>query len=223
MQTRLLAAAVLALPIATSGGCCTMARLFCGPDRSPWVQIDFRSPEHTVRTLLEALRRDDSEVVYQCLADAYRRDLGIDSMSIQLAWQKVRDQIPGLHLAGYAEVPDPTCRDRDHAFVAIDVEGYVMEVELVRECYWQVRYRTPPKDYHLGTALGPGGTLRSLKGTASIEVLETGEDELDERSRLTMRPFEFSHSVAQVPLEDVDFAGVYREWKVLRVQQRAGE
>lgn len=222
MRPRLLALALLAAPIATSSGCCTMARLFCGPDRTPWISIDFRSPEHTTRTLLEALRRDDAEVVYACLSDAYRRRLRVDQMSIQLAWQKVRDQVPGLHLAGYAEVPEPTCRDRDHAFVAIDIEGHVMEVELVRECHWQVRYRTPPRDYRLGVELSPGRLVESLDGMADIEPVPTGEDDLDERSRLTLRPLEFAHSVELVPLEDIDFAGIFREWKVLDVRQRDG-
>ena len=38
---------------------------------------------------------------------------------------------------------------------------------------------------------------------------------------MSLRPLEFVHNVEQVPAADVDFAGVYREWKVLEVRQRS--
>ena len=110
MRPRLLALALLAAPIATSSGCCTMARLFCGPDRTPWISIDFRSPEHTTRTLLEALRRDDAEVVYACLSDAYRRRLRVDQMSIQLAGVTVQgslDVVDAVRAFGQHHPPGP--------------------------------------------------------------------------------------------------------------------
>lgn len=73
-----LAAVALLLPLS---GCCSLSRLFCGPDKSPWVPIDYSTPEATVRVLLEAIRRDEPSVVYESLAggillahEARRRD-----------------------------------------------------------------------------------------------------------------------------------------------------
>lgn len=130
--------ALLALPLQS---CCSLTRLFCGPDKSEWVSVRFDTPELTVRTFLEALRRDDPGVVYQCLSEPLRNSLGVDQDTTTMIWPLLRDKIPGLHLAGYATVADATRSGADMASIDLDIEGQSLKLQLVRQCHWEVRYR----------------------------------------------------------------------------------
>ncbi len=67
MSTRQIAilALVLALP---ASGCCSLAQLFCGPDDSEWPQIDFRTPRAGLATFMNAVLKDDCQVIYDSLA-----------------------------------------------------------------------------------------------------------------------------------------------------------
>ncbi len=65
-----LLAVILALP---APGCCTLARLFCGPDDSEWVQIDYKTAPAALATFMEAIRRDDCRVIYDSLGEALKR------------------------------------------------------------------------------------------------------------------------------------------------------
>lgn len=130
--------ALLCLPMQS---CCSLARLFCGPDKSEWVSVRFDTPELAVRTFLEALRRDDPSVVYKCLSEPFRAELGIDQDTAVVIWPKLRDRYPGLHVAGYAEVPDAKRVGANAAVVDLEIEGQPFQVELIRQCQWQVRFR----------------------------------------------------------------------------------
>ncbi|MBL8732929.1 MAG: hypothetical protein JNN13_11220 [Planctomycetes bacterium] len=198
----LFALLLLAVPQA---GCCSLARLFCGPDRTPWVPVSFETPEHTVRTLLEALRRDDPEVLYQCLAQEYCRQKGLDSVAVTVAWQQIRQENPGLHVAGYATVPAATRLDDDHAVVRLDVEGQALEVSLVRESRWRVRYRRDD-----GTAGDQGEPLATFAGQLDLQPLD-GVD----KSKLVARPVTVPHfGLEQLPLAKLELFAFERLWKV---------
>jgi hypothetical protein len=199
-----LLAALLSLP---AGGCCSLSRLFCGPDRSPWISERFDAPEHAVATLLEAIRRDAAEVVYLCLADSYRRRLGLDAMVARLAWQKVRDQNPGLHLAGYATVPAPRHRTETAASFTLDVEGTAIEVDVVQQSYWDVRYRRP--DGSLGET---GAAVASWVELGRVETVAAADTD---RSRLVLQPLVFEHEgLDAVPIERIESACLARRWRV---------
>lgn len=206
-------AIVLLTGLAPLGGCCSMARLFCGPDRSAWISVRFDGPEQTVGTLLEALRRDDPETVYLCLADRYRRTLGLDGQTVKLAWQKVREAAPGLFLVGYAELPAPALRTPQEARFELLVEGYRLDVALACEPYWEVRYRRP--DGSLGEFGRPAADWASYATVANLS-----DDEHD-RSELRLGPLRFDHEgVDAVPAEAVEQAILARRWKVVAIDQR---
>lgn len=198
----LVLAQVGVLPLA---GCCTIARGLCGPDRTPWVQVDFATPEATARTFLEALRRDDPDVVYRCLSHECRKRMGIDGLAAQLAWTEVRRQHPYLHVAGYATVPAAERLAADRARVQLDVEGTAVVVELVRQAKWEVRYRRAD-----GSLYEPGALVDDVAAVAAIAA-----DPQDERSTLQVQPLRFRHDgLDAVALADVEFAGVVRDWKI---------
>lgn len=210
----LLAATLLPLP-----GCCSLSRFFCGPDKSPWISIDFSSPRKAVMTLLEAIRRDEPQVVYECLSTDFRKQHGLDGLTVNLVWQKLREENPGLHMLGYATVPEPTGHGDDHASVTLEIEGRRVDVDLVRQCYWEMRYRRTAAmlgQEHDGPEGEGGEPIRSFVGFARIETL--GDTE---RSRIVLQPLTFYHDgIETVPLEALEHVALTQRWKVaeLRVQ-----
>jgi hypothetical protein len=201
---------VLAALLGSLSGCCSLARLFCGPDRTPWIWPDFETPEKTVRTALEALRRDDPEAFYVCLSNGYRDRTGLDMLTTMVVFQQ---QNPGLHLAGYAEVPEATRVSADRAEMVLDVEGHVFDVRLVRDSLWEVRYERPN-----GTLGDFGRPIGSWPGIA--RVVARDDPERDE-SVLTIQPLTFGHfGLDEVPLEHITRFTVERRWKIDAVTPR---
>ena len=207
--------AVVALSLPMTG-CCSLARLFCGPDRSDWISVDYRTPELAVRTLLEAFRRDDPQIVYLSISNGFRKRLGVDALTAELAWPKIREQNPGLHLAGYAEVPTPTLRGLDRADVVLDIEGNRVELRLVRQSYWEVRYRRPGG----GDGDEPAAVGRPIPSFVGFADVAFVEDADDDESKITIEPLTFQHyNLDEVPLANVEFAGLFRRWKVEGLRQ----
>lgn len=191
-------------------GCCSLARLFCGPDRSPWISVRYDTPERAVATLLEAIRRDEPQIVYLSLADEYRKRLGLDAAIAQLAWAKLREENPGLHVVGYAEVPPPTRLADNGATFELQIEGTRVDVEVVRESLWEIRYRRP--DGSLGEQ---GNVIASWNPYAKVETLDDPDRDL---SVLTVVPMRFEHEgVDAIGLEAIEHAALTRRWKVARI------
>lgn len=201
----LLVAAPLLLSLSS---CCTLSRLFCGPDDSRWVSIAHDTPEATVATLLEAIRRDAPEIVVGCLSAALRRQNGLDSVTAQLAWEQLEQQVPGLHLAGYAKIPPPESHTRGSARFVIDVEGHRLRIDLVQESFREIVYERPG-GMPAGRSLVP---LASWSGMARVEWID---DPDFDKSRLTIEPLEFEHEgLDAVPLDAIRRAGLIRLWRV---------
>ena len=214
--SRLAWSILLLLPLS---GCCTLARFFCGPDTTPWVSVRFETPRLAVMTLLEALRRDDPEIVCLSFSQEYRKRLKMDVLTVGLVWPRVREENPGLHVAGYAEVPEPTRIGADRAHVTIDVAGHQVEIELVRECWWELRYVRPD-----GTPGEPGEIVSSFDGLARIEPVD---DRDHDRSRLVLRPLPFDHEglpnsrdesghliASGVTLDALEYVALTKKWKI---------
>lgn len=199
----------LLLPLLTLSGCCSMARLFCGPDRTEWVPIDYSSPEAAVRTLLEALRRDDAQRVYESLSNGYRERLNLDLATAQLAWPRFTAANPGLHVAGYAAVPPARRTAPDRAVVTLDVEGHTAEVALVRSTVQRVRYRRPPKRDGSERERGIWGDIvRDLPAALTITSA-------DEASTLTLAPVPFPHQgVDELTADQIEAITLEQVWKV---------
>ncbi|MCR9245480.1 MAG: hypothetical protein NXI31_10640 [bacterium] len=204
--------ALLALaPGLTLSGCCTMARLFCGPDKSGWVQESYETPKKTVATLLEAIKRDEPGVIYRCLSAGFRRANKLDSVSGAVGWQLLREQTPGLHLAGYAEITEPVRIADNGATFELDVEGRTLRIDLVRESFRELQYRRPD-----GT---PGNAREQLASwNAAARVVGVEDPEFDV-SRFVFEPFEFEHEgLDAIPLATIERVGLVRLWKVSGLQ-----
>ena len=193
---------LLAVPVLlTAGGCCSLARWFCGPDLSEWVQIDFATPLSAVKTFMEAARRDDASVVFKrCLSEHYLNQLNVDSIGMAIAWQKMKQEAP-LHMLGYAQIVDPR-QDGDRAICTLDVSGYRLELRLVQQAGWLVEYlddRGVVKNR--GAWSLPPGTRIAGEGDAS---------------RLMMPPLVINDEGTRhpIPIERVTLAGLSHEWKI---------
>ncbi|MGC6486204.1 MAG: hypothetical protein ACON4Z_01035 [Planctomycetota bacterium] len=210
-------AALLSLAILPLQGCCSVARAWCGPDETPWVSVDFRTPELATRTLLEALRRDDPGVVYDALADDLREQLGLDGLTVELAWPKIRAQYPYLHVAGYAAVPPAaTAPDGASARVVVTLEGRRLALELVRQTYWELRYRRPGAE--LSAAQRDARVGRRITSPEEVVTVELDLEADDDRSLVALRPQVVAHfGVDEIPAANVDSVAVFHAWKVRRL------
>lgn len=192
----------LALP---ASGCCTMARLFCGPDDTAWVPVAFSTPEETTATLLEAIRRDNGPVVVQCLGNAFKGRYHLGGLEAMVAWQQLREQVTGLHLLGYArpgEAIDPT--PSSVAYV-VEQSGHRLRIDLVREGIREVLYRRPN---------GTPGDASEPFTTAMIAIESTSTPDMDQ-SRITFAPIDVEHDgLPQLPLSAIQAVGVRWQWKV---------
>lgn len=200
-----------ALPLT---GCCSVARAWCGPDRSPWISVEFRTPELAARTLLEALRRDEPQVVYDALADELRAQLGVDGLAIELAWPKIKQQVPYLHVAGYAEVsPAVLGPGGDTATIAVEFDGRRLQMALVRQAYWELRYRRPGADLRPEQREARvGRRLGALAGAVDIRRDPEAEDDV---SKVALPPQAAAHfGVDEIPPENVESLGVFTAWKI---------
>lgn len=201
--------ALLAALAATQlAGCCTMARLFCGADRSPWVAVSFESPRAALTTFLEAARRDDAGIAYRCLSRAHKQRLrnqyGLnDSLDATLAWERIKQEAP-LHMLGYAEVPEFRRETAARASCVLDVSGRRFQFELVRQAYWSVSY-TPDGATILETGRFLDGALTELVR------LRSDQDEARVQVAALTFPHDETGSLAPDQLVRVE---VGHEWKV---------
>jgi hypothetical protein len=129
----------LAALLAVLPGCCSLARLFCGPDRSAWISESFLTADEAMRTVLEAIRRDDTRVLFTALGDDCKKRLGIaDEMAMDVAWKLLQDKVTGIHLLGYGEIKrrEPVAPDRVR--FAVEAEGHQVQFVLRAVPCWAV-------------------------------------------------------------------------------------
>lgn len=208
---------VLALLPANSG-CCSLSRLFCGPDSSEWVSVGYDSPRATLATLLEAVRRENPTQVYFCLSRNYLQELGLDGLGMNLAYQQMLEQFRFLHLLGYAEIPAKPSATSDGA-VTYDlvVQGQKLRIDLVRQSFWVIRYRDADGTLQESSRILDGDSLHDR-----VILTDKGYHPLDDvpMSEIVMsRPLVFEHSTSDhpLPLDRIDFLALGREWKVSHI------
>ncbi len=188
-----------------------MARLFCGPDKSEWISESYATPTATVKTVLEAIRRDDPDVMYRAFSESFKASNGFDNMTYKLAWEQLKETIPGLHLAGYADVPEPTLGDNGATFV-LDIEGRKLRLDLVRQSFLEMHWQREVAD----DPDAPPGEIKRRLGSFSQAMSATYlEDAEVETSRITLRPFLVEHfNEDGIPLRNIDSVGILRRWLV---------
>lgn len=190
-----------------------MARLFCGPDRTPWIQAEHDTPQSTVATFLEAVRRDQPSEIYRCLSGAFCKERGLDGMVVAAAWDMLRNQTPGLHLLGYATAPStPTRSSTAAATFELEVEGYRITLGLIRESFWELRYRgSDGRIRESSTRLDDAGyeALLRAEPTAPDPIDDLPQAEVGLAGRTVVHPGAPALSPATVERLEIG-----REWKI---------
>lgn len=196
---------LLPLLLLPASGCCTMARLFCGPDDSAWVPIAYATPQESVATLLEAIRRDDCGVVVQCLGSAFKKRYGLGDLEAAIAWQKLREQVTGLHLLGYAKPGDPVERAPDAVTFVVEQSGHKVRIDLAREGFREVVYERPN---------GTVGDWCETFAPPMLAIESTSTADIDQ-SRMFLAPVDIEHEgLKGLPLSAIRSAGIRWQWKV---------
>ena len=202
-----------ALIASTTGlsGCCTMARLFCGPDGSKWVSERFDTPLTALATFQESLRRADRQTLLRCLSESFKERMGgLGTLEIEIAWRRLSDQIPGIHLLGTAEVEGPRVLADGRIAYVLRVAGRALSVTLTRQTYWEVRW---------------------VEGTAPDDPIEDGAyGALEPVAEVRPGAGGGVHIVVDLPpvsgptgLQDLTFAGIGAQWKVDAIDRYDGD
>ena len=103
---------------------------------------DYRTPESALETFLEAVRREHTPTIAEALSEDAKRAYGLTGIfETTLAWERLKTEVPGLHLLGEAVVPplQPTGDGRWRA--TLTVAGQVIDLWLVEQPFWDVHFR----------------------------------------------------------------------------------
>ena len=204
---RILALIGLTLP---PGGCCTMARLFCGPDDSRWISESYASPEAALATFQESLRRADRRALLRCLAESYRQRHELETLSIEIAWRKLTERIPGLHLLGTAEIEEQAVLPDGRRTAVLAVAGHRLLVTLARRSSWELRWTG-----------ADGATIEDGAYVPALDPLLIASHEPEAgrtRIAITLPPID-----GRVDPQTLTHAALVVEWKVEDLEPIAAE
>ena len=104
--------------------------------------------------------------------------------------------------------------DPDHARFEIDVEGHRLQLEVVRQRRWEVRYRRDN-----GTPAEPGANLPTF--TKHAVIREEEDDNGGLVATLHFTPLTFPIGSKSLPIDKLEFAGLCTDWKVDRIERIA--
>ena len=201
---RLLGPCLALLVPALLGGCCVTP-----PTAEEILDLGFRSPELTLRTFQAGVRGDLPLLEYRCFSQGYKSRNHLS----QLAYREFREQELASNpwfQKGVADARILTSESLGEGrhLLRVGSHGHVIEVELVREDFWQLWSNT---DLLADELLAHGGFSRAT------DVLDTGP--------LVVASAELTPDLASGSLEELrekitEFR-IGREWKIDRIEQPA--
>ncbi len=140
-----LATALGLVVLLPTGGCCTIARLLCGPDKSRWVPREYRTPDEALATFLEAIRRDQPVFIHESLSEKAKQRYGLPGVfESTVAWERLKREVAGLHLAGDATLSAPIREADGRVRYDLAVSGRSLTVRLVEQAFWELSYTNHP-------------------------------------------------------------------------------
>ncbi|PIE23006.1 MAG: hypothetical protein CSA62_09745 [Planctomycetota bacterium] len=97
-------ALALALSLSLLSSCCGLYELWgCSPQQ-PLARVSFDSPKAALNSFRSAIRFQDSNVLYQCMGEDFKREQGFDSLSFAIFWEKLIESLPALPALGDAKI-----------------------------------------------------------------------------------------------------------------------
>jgi hypothetical protein len=171
-----IAAILSSAPFLAATGCCSLAGLVCGPDRSDWVQKDFRTPEAALATVREALRRDARLALFESLSESFRARYGLaGSLELEVAIERLQDEVPGLHLLGRSKVEAIASAgaDPNRAAFELRVAGRNFRADFVRQAYWELSWRDGEgRRLRDGEFVARGALARSFLADVAVDDVD---------------------------------------------------
>lgn len=133
-----------------AAGCCSisqgMVALFCGASEDPWAKVTYRTPKEALRTFQAAVGREDVDVIYKSLSKDFKRRHGIGILEAKLAWQKIKEQIPDIHMVELAKVVATPIQQPAVVEYVLEVAFHRFRVRLKRYHYKSVVVLGPDPD-----------------------------------------------------------------------------
>ena len=94
----------LALSLSCLSGCCGLYELWgCGP-RQSLVRVAFDSPKGALDSFRSAIRFQDSNVLYECMGEDFKREQGFDALGFAVFWEKLVEREPAIPALGDARI-----------------------------------------------------------------------------------------------------------------------
>lgn len=148
---RVAAAILLLVPLSS---CCSISQgltaIFCGTNTDPFVEKSWITPDAARQTLLGAISRDDPTTIYECLGPDLKERMGVGEVEVVIAWRKIQEQVPGIHIADQAKVSEPIFDEPDleplkrtRVRYLLELPSTRIEVALRRHDYWRVVSQGP--------------------------------------------------------------------------------
>ena len=197
------------LLLSTLPGCCALATMLCGPDSSAWISERYDTPELTIATFREAVRRNDEAVIARCFSERFKEREGLHgSVDIAVVWDRMSEEIFGLRLLGNAKVGPIGVLPDGRRGTSLEVSGHVILVTVKPQHSWLVRAEPPSGPIERGRYVSSIGDLIRVEGNdrASSIHLTIPESELRSRRLPVLKP------------DEIDGLVVTREWKIDEVR-----
>lgn len=170
--------------------CCNLATYFCGPDRTDWAPISYRTHPEALQTFQEAVRRDNVRVICESLAPELKARWRLPGcFEAAVAWQRVKEQAPGAHMLGRADITGPEQLSGTRVRYRLEVGSVAVNVELVRLAYAGVHYdhdgEQEPRERYLESNSINDLVRVSRQGLDSTVQLHINEVELPDNANIT--------------------------------------
>src|SRR5690606_34397781 len=89
------------------------------------------------------IRRDKPKVIYEALSESAKDRYGLGVVEGAIAWEKLRSEVTGLHLAGSARVLG-TAREPDgRVRFELELAGRRFTLRVVEQPFWEVSWTDP--------------------------------------------------------------------------------
>ena len=167
----------------------------CPPSNEALLQVGYRTPEQTFRTFQTALRSDQPDLEFRCLAVSFTTREGISSTVWREAREKLLREQPFIKFVAKAEIREVRFEGEEACEILAEIDTWIADrsfvVRLVREEFYEVSDSE-------GVFAGEERRLIDLK-------IESG----DRRSRFLAIPMPEG-----LEYDDVTLARVGREWKI---------
>src|SRR5690606_1060088 len=156
----------------------------------------------------EAIRRADTVAITRCLSEDFKQQTGVRGvLETALVWQRLREEVPGIHLLGYAEVSERRPLGPGRCEYELEIAGRRLTVRLIRQPYWELAWIYDPDD---PDDLEPRG--EPLTDLGSVLDTRLDEDEGTTDVAIRLPPID-----VPVELDRIQRAAVGFEWKVQRI------